>query len=186
VTAYHVVDGARNIQVRTSDGLEYDAGIVSTSERNDIAVLSIDAATPVYLPIRRAGREDVGEQVFTWGFPLENWLGPEVRYTEGTISAVSGLKGDGAELQVSVPVHPGNSGGPIVDEQGFAVGVVSHRVNSAEFMSDTGVTPENLSFAIRAEYALPLLSERASMPAARDVRSARTRARGAVCRVRAW
>ena len=109
-----------------------------------------------YLPLAapRSGR--VGDHVFTIGFPAPDLLGPAPKYTDGAISALSGLQGEAVLMQTTVPKQPGNSGGPIVNEQGQVVGIVVSTAAIETFVARTGTLPQNVNWAVKAEYALPL------------------------------
>jgi len=65
--------------------------------------------------------------VFTLGYPRE-----EMVYGEGSVSSLSGYSNDTSMYQISIPVNPGNSGGPLLDEQGNVIGVIRGKITSAE------------------------------------------------------
>jgi len=97
-----------------------------------------------------------GDRVFTIGFPAPDLLGPAPKYTDGAISALSGLQGEAVLIQTTVPIPPGNSGGPIVNEQGEVVGIVVSSAAIETFVARTGTLPQNIDWAVKAEYALLL------------------------------
>lgn len=94
-----------------------------------------------------------GSLVFTVGFPDPANLGQAPKFTEGTISAMSGFRGDDTRLQISVPIQPGNSGGPLVDETGSVVGIIVASVSERQFQRETGALPQNVNYAVKAERA---------------------------------
>jgi S1-C subfamily serine protease len=69
--------------------------------------------------------------------------------TTGIVSSLSGLMNDSRVLQITAPVQPGNSGGPLLDTSGQLVGVVSSKLDGIRFASVTGNIPENINFAIK-------------------------------------
>jgi serine protease Do len=69
----------------------------------------------------------LGDAVFTIGYPTPDLLGTDPKYTNGTVSALSGLRGDASYPQISVPIQPGHSGGPLINEEGDVIGVVVAR-----------------------------------------------------------
>ena len=87
------------------------------------------------------------EAVTAAGFPLQG-LFSGIAITNGTISRLSGFKGDTAQLQISAPVQPGNSGGPLLDAAGNVIGVVSAKLDAVKVAEATGDIPENVNFAI--------------------------------------
>ena len=131
VTSAHVVAGpdakqADSLLVEGRDHQRYRAEIVYADKKHDLAILRIkdkDFKTFGRLPYTfKAGQADLGERVYTLGYPRE-----DVVYGEGALSARSGYDGDTAFYQVSIPLNPGNSGGPLLDGQGNLIGVVSSR-----------------------------------------------------------
>ncbi|MGI4740277.1 MAG: S1C family serine protease [Janthinobacterium lividum] len=126
VTSAHVIKGADSLLVEGRDHQRYHAETVYTDGKHDLAILRIkdrDFKTFGRLPYTfKAGQADLGERVYTLGYPRE-----DVVYGEGALSARTGYDGDTAFYQVSIPLNPGNSGGPLLDGQGNLIGVVSSR-----------------------------------------------------------
>ncbi|WP_162806761.1 S1C family serine protease [Sphingosinicella terrae] len=157
LTSYHVVEGARRIGCRTVDGQVHDARVVRSSAATDLALLQVDRRPTHYLGFAPAGSAREGDRVFTIGFPAVQMLGSEPRFTDGTISALS-VAGENSFLQTSIPIQPGNSGGPVVTESGQVVGIISATAAIEPFYSNTGALPQNVNWAVKAEYAAPLLA----------------------------
>ena len=152
VTSAHVIAGAGAVFVRTSSGKRLPAVVVSNSLSNDIAIVRVDGPTPDYLSLAPTRTTKVGQTVFTYGFPVADILGPEPKFTDGSISALSGLQGEPSFLQMSVPVQPGNSGGPLVNDSGEVVGIIASQAAIAPFLKMTGTLPQNVNWAVKAEY----------------------------------
>jgi S1-C subfamily serine protease len=183
-TSLHVVQGAAAISIVLGDGESTTGTVASRSVATDLAILRIDRNTHDHLVVVGTQQKSIGDRVFTVGFPAPTKLGWEPKYSEGTISSMS-AGGEDVLMQVSLPIHPGNSGGPLVDEHGNVVGVIAAKERVAEFYRDTGSLPENIGFAVKADYLLPLLPrgerQRRSKRASR--RSAIDRTRRAACKV---
>ncbi|MDO7884747.1 S1C family serine protease [Hymenobacter cheonanensis] len=135
VTSAHVIQGADSLLIESRNHQRYHAETVYSDVKHDLAILRIkDAKFAGFgrLPYTfKGGQADLGERVYTLGYPRE-----DVVYGEGALSARSGFGGDTAFYQVSIPVNPGNSGGPLLDGQGNLIGVLSGRqddVQSAAF-----------------------------------------------------
>ncbi len=158
VTNYHVVENAKTILVKGIKGdfaTEYRASVVATDKVNDIAIIKISddrfkgfGATPY--KIKRA-MSDVGESVWALGYPMVGVMGDEVKFTDGKISARTGIQGDMSVYQISVPIQPGNSGGPLFDNYGNIVGITSSGLNREAFNS------ENVNYAIKTSYLYNLI-----------------------------
>ena len=156
VTSYHVIQGADSLLIEGHDRQRYHAEPVYSDVKHDLAILRItDKKFTGFgrLPYAiKPGEADLGERVFTLGYPRE-----DVVYGEGALSARSGFEGDTAFYQVSIPVNPGNSGGPLLDERGNLIGVVSGRQKDAQ----------SAAFATKSSYLVRLVdSLAAAKPAA--------------------
>ncbi len=126
VTNAHVLKDARHITVQNSKGPEYDVKLVYTDNEHDLAILRIDDSdykASDYLPygFRKTGA-DLGEQIFTLGFPRD-----EIVYGEGYMSAKTGYNGDTTSCQIAVAANPGNSGAPIFNKNGEVIAILSGR-----------------------------------------------------------
>lgn len=122
MTNAHVIDGATEVYVTLTDKREFKAKIVGADERTDVALVKIEAAG---LPVLRVGdvnRLRVGEWVVAIGSPF----GLENTVTAGIVSAKQRETGsDISFIQTDVAVNPGNSGGPLINIRGEAVGINS-------------------------------------------------------------
>jgi len=183
LTAYHLIKDASTITVRFENVKELTAVPEQISANNDLALLRVNRRTPVYLTLSPLQNPKLGEPVFTLGFPAPSVLGTEPKFTEGTVSALSGPGNESTFLQVSVPVQPGNSGGPLVNHRGEVVGVITATAAILPFLQKTGSLPQNVNFAVKAGYASLLFTPPAALPLANDRDDAIRRVRGALCTV---
>ncbi len=157
VTNDHVIDGAKEIAIRTSDKEFHEAKIISKTASTDLAVLKIDTEKTPFLPLASSRTVTKGDGVFTMGFPVADMLGTEPKYTDGVVSAKSGLGDDPLAYQITVPIHPGNSGGPLVNEKGQVIGVITSTAAPLKFMENAGTMPQNINWAVKSDYLMPLL-----------------------------
>ena len=159
-TNYHVVEDANVIEVsivRDGEWEHHPAKVVLSDEVNDLSILKIDDDSFNNLPPIpynfTTNIKDTGSEVFTLGYPIANVMGDEVKFTDGKISAKSGLMGDVTFYQISVPIQPGNSGGPLFDNNGNLVGITSSGLNRDYFKS------ENVNYAIKSSYLKALVDK---------------------------
>lgn len=157
-TNYHVIEGATTLQANfTRNGKveSYPASVVATDEQNDLAIIKIDDSSyknVSQIPYGLLSRtKDTGSEVFALGYPMADVMGSEVKFTDGKISSKSGIQGDIRVYQISVPIQPGNSGGPLFDMEGNIVGITSSGLNRDYFKS------ENVNYAIKASYLKTLM-----------------------------
>jgi len=156
VTNHHVVQDAHRIEV-TYRGQVFQAKVVAEDLTNDLAVLKVQGGNFEPLSISRKETADLGQEVFTIGFPNIQMQGLEPKYTDGKISSLKGMQDDPKEYQISVPVQPGNSGGPLCDARGEVVGIVVARLNDMAMLETSGMVPQNVNYAVKALHALRLL-----------------------------
>ena len=146
ITSLHNVKGADSVFVENADGDRAGAHVVFTDNRLDIAVIKIESDT--FMPKKdvpylfRQINADPGEKVYTLGY-----TNVDIVYGEGSVSSRSGYRGDTVMYQISIPVNPGNSGGPLLDEQGNVVGIIRGKNAGAD----------GVGFAVKAFYVEDLL-----------------------------
>ena len=131
----HVVEDAMKIEVKTLAGKK-SATVLRVDKDKDLALLrvSVVKGTVSYLAVA-TNSVSLGAQVFTIGYPLVELQGSRPKFTDGKISSLAGLKDDPDQMQISVAVQPGNSGGPLTDMNGDVVGVVVARLNDLTTMA---------------------------------------------------
>ena len=155
LTAAHVVAGAKRVTVTTKHGTG-NAVVLRLDEANDLAVLKITGSTFPPLSIAPSRKMRLGQVVATIGFPNIEIQGFSPKVTRGEISSLNGIGDDPRAWQISVPVQTGNSGGPLLDENGNLVGVVVSKLG-LKAAKLTGDLPQNVNYAVKSAYALALL-----------------------------
>jgi S1-C subfamily serine protease len=156
LTNHHVVDGAQKIEVHYQ-GQVFQAKVAAEDQTNDLALLKVEGGNFESLSISRRETADLGQEVFTIGFPNIQMQGIEPKYTDGKISSLAGMQDDPSEYQISVPVQPGNSGGPLCDSHGEVVGIVVARLNDMAMFETSGMVPQNVNYAVKSRLAARLL-----------------------------
>ena len=161
ITSYHVIHGAKSIRVRLINGDRIDATVALKDTNNDIAILKLSQSPTSRQNIIILGDSSsvkTGDRVFTYGFPLVDLLGDaEPRYSEGFINSLSGISNDPRLFQVSIPIQPGNSGGPVFNEKGELIGIATSSIDSVQTQQVFGTIPQNVNFAIKSSYIKSLL-----------------------------
>jgi len=152
-TNYHVIENASEIEIdliQNGQKKSFKAKVISSDKQNDLAIIKID--DPSFKPYTKLPYSfktqisDIGSNVFALGYPMAlSVMGDEVKFTDGKISSKTGFQGDITTYQISVPVQPGNSGGPLFDYDGNIIGIVSAKIMAAD----------NVSYAIKSSCKLP-------------------------------
>lgn len=151
VTNYHVVSGADSVYVQNAAGESFHTKVVYTEPQYDVAILQINddafknlGTVPYSF---KKGKSDLGEVVYTLGYP-----GDEIKFGPGSLTAATGFKGDTTEYELFIPVNPGNSGGPLMDDKGNVIGVINGKQTQTS----------GAAFAVKSNYLLKAIQ---SIPA---------------------
>ena len=165
LTNHHVIDGCQRVSFRTPQGQIVQARVLASDPRRDLALLGYEGDAGPALRFREGPAVVRGEAVVTYGFPLSGVLSSGPTLTTGDISALAGLRDNPVHFQISAPVQPGNSGGPLLDAQANVVGVVVSKLNAMRIAQMTGGDiPQNVNFAIKGVEARQFLRDAGSMP----------------------
>ncbi len=157
-TNAHVISEASTIEIIVSNEIGtfiYKAKVLLSDTKNDVALIQIDDSTFKGLssiPYGLSEKGEVGEKVFTIGYPLNDVMGTNYKLTDGIISSKSGIEDDVRYYQISVPLQPGNSGGPLFNKDGIVIGITSSKLNSKA----VGTELQNVNYAIKSSYLLNL------------------------------
>lgn len=159
-TNFHVVDEAKSLCITNVDGnknVRYNVDVVAVDKFNDLAILKVnDNLFKSFQTIDygfNTAVKDLGTDVFVLGYPLISTMGEDIKLTNGIISSKTGFQGDVSLYQISAPIQPGNSGGPLFDYEGNLIGIVNAKHMGAE----------NVGYAIKLSY-LQNLIESSNVP----------------------
>jgi S1-C subfamily serine protease len=158
LTNNHVIKGCSNVVVGSNDHQPVPARVVGVDQVNDLALLQANLTPKAVAPLRINAR--LGEAVAVFGYPLSDVLASSGNFTQGSVTALAGLKDDTRHLQIQAPVQSGNSGGPLLDASGNIVGVVVSQVNAKLMMEVADILPQNINFAIKASVAANFLDSK--------------------------
>ncbi|GGE08015.1 trypsin-like peptidase domain-containing protein [Rhizobium anhuiense] len=163
LTNAHVVQDCGRIEVKGKG----DAADPRIDATNDLAVVKITASEPLVPLAFRKSATRLGEDIVAVGYPLATLLADSVKITTGNVNALAGIRNDTRYIQISTPIQPGNSGGPVVDRNGFLLGITSATL-SKKIADDIGITAQNVNFAIRASVAELFLQSQSLVDQAAD------------------
>lgn len=147
LTNYHVIRGADSLYIQNNKGVSYKVKKYYTDPVNDIAILKVTdlsfenlGSLPYCIKKTSAG---IGELVYTLGYPKD-----DVVLGDGYVSSKTGINGDTLAYQVAIPVNPGNSGGPLLDNNGNIVGVINGKEDKVD----------GAAFAVKSRYIIEALN----------------------------
>lgn len=144
VTNHHVIEGAASLRVELSTGEQFTQvySLVTDADR-DIAILRIPAEHTTAAVLGMDRDLEVGDPVFVMGNPL----GLDRTFSNGMVSAKRLIEGT-ENIQITAPISPGSSGGPVMNERGEVIGIASWYVEYGQ----------NLNMAVPIRYVRPLLA----------------------------
>jgi uncharacterized protein len=152
LTNYHVIQGCTKIVCHLG-GKPTLLSLAQTDAKNDLALLKLDNPGPPPLKFRDGKSIRSGDGIVVVGYPLQDFLANQAHVTTGTVSAMAGPGNDTRILQITAPVQPGNSGGPLLDTAGNVVVIVLAKLDAIKTAQLTGDLPQNVNFAINAAVA---------------------------------
>lgn len=158
-TNHHVVGNSNKIKVkvlRATGTVTYAAVRVSSDPQHDVSILKI--TDPKFrplddLPYRLENYVEIGEPVYTIGYPLNSVMGQNYKVTDGIISAATGAQDDLRFYQISVPLQPGNSGGALFNKMGNVIGITTAKLDH----KSVGIPIENVNYALKINYLKQLM-----------------------------
>ena len=156
VTNFHCVDGADSIVVRVDNN--YTAKVIAVDEVNDLAIIRINDETVTFdeIPYSIESKQcDVGETVWTLGYPIMDIMGEDIKFTDGKISSKTGYQGELQTYQITVPIQPGNSGGALFNQYGRVVGITSSGLKKT--------LADNVNYAVKTNYLINLIESKLSL-----------------------
>ena len=153
LTNHHVIDGCTQVTVHNK-GKSYITTVITQDPKNDLAILISDykpskiytLSTEVYL----------SDDIYAAGFPFGKRISSSITVNRGIISALMGPGDDISKFQIDADINSGNSGGPIVDKQGNAIGIAVSKLNREKALEELGSVPEGFNFAVNSMMAIGL------------------------------
>ena len=153
LTNAHVTEKCTSVTVQRPGTGKVSASILSQDRENDVAVVLAPGPAPG-VAVFRAGRPiRLGEPVVSFGFPLTGMLASGGVLTTGSVSALAGLQDDTRYIQMSAPIQPGNSGGPVFDSNGLVIGI-----STLSLPAYRRRIVQNANFAVKNEVVATFLS----------------------------
>jgi len=150
VTNHHMAGSCSEIRLRKHGAEIGTARLVASNRSDDLAVVKSDVASEHHLKLRVGTPVKPAELVLVFGYPLSSVLSSLGNTTLGNVTALTGLQDDSRYIQISASVQPGNSGGPVLDEEGRLLGVIQSKLDAIRVARATGDIPQNVNFAIRS------------------------------------
>lgn len=165
VSCWHVVENKNILSVFGKSFEKQRVTVVACDKKNDLVLLAPadKSALPKGIPIA-SHVPDLGQDVFTIGYPYGAKFGKTIKVTNGIISALAGPNDDPSILQTTVSIQPGNSGGPLLTKKGEVVGIITFTLSAVSSLEHAGDLPQNVNFAVKSSLLAELLSSVQRLP----------------------
>ena len=154
----HVINICKQSVARVN-GKEILFRVIATDKTNDVAILKTDMRNKDYIKINSDGAK-LGENIVAVGYPLAGRLSDSVKITRGIVSSLSGINNNIGQIQIDAALQPGNSGGPVLNEDGEMVGIASAGLNKLLMAKEAKYIPENVNFAVASPIVVNILKNK--------------------------
>jgi S1-C subfamily serine protease len=155
LTNEHVVRSCSRLALPTGEAVK----VITTSAKRDLALLRAEKTYSGALRFRRDQTIDHGETVRAFGYPYYQMVSTSLNITEGIVTALTGIADDPTEFQINAAIQPGNSGGPLLDENGLVIGVAVSTLSTNKFSQITGANAQSMNYGIRGQIVESFLLE---------------------------
>lgn len=155
VTCHHVVRDAGSVVVHFK-GRTIPARVIAVDTANDLALLQVQGWEGRFLGLKTSTSLDYASEVTVAGFPDPTVMGLQPKVSQGIVNALSGVRDDPRYIQVSAPVQPGNSGGPLMSNSGQVVGMITAGLNSKNRLEKSGYVPQTVNYALKSDLIIPM------------------------------
>jgi len=115
ITNFHVIESCNNNSKILYKNNEIDAKLIARDEYLDLALLKTEVSNNKFITISNKAPRKL-QRIIAAGYPFGKYLSDDMKFTSGIISSLKGVKNDSTRLQIDAALNPGNSGGPIIDE----------------------------------------------------------------------
>jgi serine protease Do len=159
LTNNHVIEHCSDIKIGSDE-----AKVLAADPTFDLALLDVPGLADKSFASFTSAPAMLNSDLTVAGFPLHGILSG-LNVTRGSLTSLKGLGGSSAQMQISAPVQPGNSGGPVLNAAGGVIGVVVSKLDAGLVQDAIGDVPQNVNFAIRGEVAKLFLSSNGVQPA---------------------
>ena len=130
-------------------GKVFETVKIADDKRNDLALLKVSQKPKHVFALSKESPYPLQEIVVA-GYPFGDKVSSTLKFTQGIVSSIAGLGNNYSQIQIDAALQPGNSGGPIIDENGNVVGVAVAKLSLKKILKDYGVIPENTNFGIKS------------------------------------
>lgn len=159
LTNHHVIEGCLRLEALVGKERIRSVDVLATDPYADLALVKLEKTFDATASFRDGPTLQLGEPVMVAGYPMRHVVSTSFTVTTGIVSAMVGIDDYAGELQISAPVQPGNSGGPLLDRAGNVIGVVSAQLDEWYAVDAVNALPQNINFAIHGQVVQKFLNK---------------------------
>jgi S1-C subfamily serine protease len=159
MTNHHVIEGCGHLEAVVGKARIPKVDILAIDTSMDLALVKLDHRFDTVAPFRANPPIRLGEPIVVAGYPMRHVVSTSFTVTTGVVSALAGLDDYPGELQISAPVQPGNSGGPLLDRAGNVIGIVSAQLSDWYAVDAVDAVPQNINFAVNGTIVQKFLTQ---------------------------
>ena len=145
MTNNHVIHGCQYVTYK-----DENLDILHNDTFNDLAILKSKNKTDNFISVPNRITPAKGQSIYVLGYPFGKITSSESKVTGGIVSSLQGLGNNFSQIQIDAAIQPGNSGGPVFDENGELVGITVATADYKYFEETYGILPQNMNFAIKS------------------------------------
>ena len=147
ITNNHVLDKTKNAKIIIS-GKEYESKIIATDQVNDLTVIKVKIEKNSFFSLADNDPQRL-DRIIAVGFGFGKNFSGDVKVTSGVVSALSGFSNNSSHIQIDAAIQSGNSGGPVINDNGCVVGIAVAKLDAMKIYNISGSMPENVNYAIK-------------------------------------
>ena len=155
ITNNHVIEGCQEVIVHTKEK-DIKTRIISFDPQNDLALLKGDFRPKTVFALSN-NRPELLQDIYVAGYPFGNAISSSIKVTKGIISSLTGIGNNFSNIQIDAALQSGNSGGPIIDDNGNVIAVAVSKLDAKYMLENFGSIPENTNFGIKSSVVKSML-----------------------------
>ena len=155
ITNNHVIEGCQEVIVHTKEK-DIKTRIISFDPQNDLALLKGDFRPKTVFALSN-NRPELLQDIYVAGYPFGNAISSSIKVTKGIISSLTGIGNNFSNIQIDAALQSGNSGGPIIDDNGNVIAVAVSKLDAKYMLENYGSIPENTNFGIKSSVVKSIL-----------------------------
>ena len=155
ITNNHVIEGCQEVILHTKEK-DIKTRVIAFDPQNDLALLKGDFQPKTVFALSN-NRPELLQDIYVAGYPFGNAISSSIKVTKGIVSSLTGIGNNFSNIQIDAALQSGNSGGPIIDDNGNVIAVAVSKLDAKYMLENFGSIPENTNFGIKSSVVKSML-----------------------------